>query len=175
MEQSNKPFSSWPDLVSPDELKEIPFSHVFSNNGISIVYGGEDNWVYKRSIPFLIENELWCYQQMYDSGFVPRVERYDKYTIRTEYLGENKLVKDKEKFLSYRQDLFYALRDRGIRHGDITKYAIIVKDDKPYIIDFAESRLINDPRPDKRPEGDKYWIWRTFEELCNGSTSQKET
>ena len=160
---------AWLDLVDSDELKDISLRQLLSDNGISIVILGHDHHIYKRSIPFLIENELWCLQELYDSGFVPYAERYDKYTIRMEYLGKSQLITDKEKFLGYRIPLITALEEVEIYHGDITKYAIIVKDNKPYIIDFAESRIREDPRPAKRPGGDEYMIWKTFEELCNGS------
>ncbi len=159
----------WLDLVDKDELKDIPSGILLSDNGVSIVTKSGD-MVYKRSIPFMIENELWCLQKMYDTGFVPYAERYDKYTIEMELIV-NQLVTDKDKFLGYRVPLLEALESKEIYHGDITKYAILVNDNRPYIIDFAESRILEDPRPSKRPKGDEYWIWRTFEELCNGKSS----
>lgn len=138
---------------------------IISDNGISVVYRGFDDWVYKRSTPFLIENEIYCFEKMLDTGFVPKAERYDKYTIRTEDLGKSDYIKDKEIFRRNMYSLYYALQRKGIRHGDLTKYSIIVKKDWPYVIDFAESRLIGDPRPDKRREGDRYWIERTIDEI----------
>jgi len=158
----------WIDLVDRNELQSIPpGAALLSDNGISIVYH-YSRVVYKRSIPFLIENELWCLEQMEFSGFVPAASRWDKYTISMLYI-ERQPITDKDLFLSYREPLMDALDNVKIRHGDITKYAIIPNDNRPYLIDFAESRIREDPRPDKRPKGDEYWIWRTFEELCNES------
>ena len=53
----------------------------------------------------------------------------------------------------------------GIRHGDLTQYAIIVVNNKPHFIDWAESRWKRDPAPDKRPEGDRYWLNKTIQEM----------
>lgn len=140
-------------------------AELLSNNKIAKVYRGHNGWIYKRSIPFLIENELWCLEKMQDTGFVPEVKRYDKYTLQIEDLGESDQVFDKELFRANMYNLYGSLRRKGIRHGAITKYAIIVKKDWPYLIDFAESRLIDDPRPDKRKEGDRFWIERTIHEI----------
>lgn len=150
-------------------LKDLPqgaklLSH---ENGISLTWRGYDGFVYKRSTSFLIQNEIYCYQKMFPTGYVPYVEMYDRYTICIEDLGKTEKVTNKRKFMQQKLSLKLALASNGIKHGDLTKWAFIVKDNFPYIIDFAESRLYNDPRPDKRPEGDDYWIERTFEELCN--------
>ncbi len=165
----------WIDLINQDEIKLIPVGEsivsgaitTISDNGISIVYRCED-WIYKRSIPFLIENELWCFEKMFEYDFVPYAKRWDKYTLQIQYL-EPMLVTNKKEFKLQCYALLDALRACEIRHGDLTKYAVIVRDNKPYLIDFAESRLMDDPRPDKRPKGDGYWIWRTFKELCSES------
>ncbi len=158
---------AWLDLVDEKDLKDIPGpKSPISDNGVAVVCRS-GNLVFKRSIPFLIENELWCLKKMHDTGFVPAVTRWDKYTLLMEHIGKTPIT-DKETFCSYREKLLDALEDKGIRHGDITEYAIIPRDNKPYIIDFAESRLEDDPRPDKREGGDEYWINRTFEKICNG-------
>ena len=143
-----------------------PQAELLTDNNISVVYRGHDGWVYKRSIPFLIENELFCLQQMQDTGFVPDVQRYDKYTLAIADLGKSDMVFDKDRFRMNMYQLLRALQRKGIRHGDITKYSVIVKNDWPYLIDFSESRLIDDPRPDKRKEGDRYWTERTIHELA---------
>ncbi len=137
---------------------------LLSNNGISLVFRGE-NGIYKRSIPFLIENELWCLEAMVDSGFVPRVERYDKYTLLLEDLGKSQPITDSELFWENLLRLLESLRSVGIRHGDLTTQALIIRDNFPYLIDFAESRLANDPRPDKRKDSDVYMAEEIYQEL----------
>lgn len=148
-------------------VQPLPTScELISDNGVSQVWRGE-GVVYKRSIPFLIENELWCLQRAEEVGiFVPHATRFDISTIMMEDLGESEPVLDCERFWQHSDKLIALLKRAGIRHGDLTTQAVIVKDNKPYIIDWAESRLADDPRPDKRPEGDIYWIDRTWSELC---------
>lgn len=157
-----------------ENLRPIEIGEELSNNGISLVSRGTGGYVYKRSIPFLIENELYCLQKLYDDFaaptiFVPSSIRFDKYTIRMEDLGIGELVTDVDKFMSYKRPLEKVLEYTKIRHGDLTTQAIIVREQKPYLIDFAESRLWKDPRLDKRPEGDAYWLDRTFMELCKNA------
>lgn len=141
-------------------------SELLTDNSISIVWRGHDGYIYKRSIPFLIENEIFFLDLLSDSGFVPSATRIDKYTIRMEDLGETEKVDDVGSFSFMMGELYGILQKRKIRHGDLTKYSIIVKNNRPYLIDFAESRLFHDPRDDKRPEGDGYWIQKTMVELC---------
>jgi len=123
-------------------------------------------WVYKQQPAHMTENEYWCLKAMYFTGYVPDCERVSKDTIRMIDLGVSQPVTDVKQFLAHLPLMLTALKDAGIRHGDLTEYAIIVIDNKPYIIDFAESRLLNDPRPDERVEGDAYWLTQTMHKLC---------
>lgn len=113
----------------------------------------------------LCDNEVWCYKELSESGYVPKCERVDIETIRTEYI-ESEKVTDKASFMEHYEKILQVLKWAGIRHGDLTPQSVSVKDNKPILIDFAESRLLNDPRPDKRPEGDAFWLKRTMETLC---------
>ncbi len=154
-------------VVTDGSEKQIPReSALITDNGISVVYRGHDGWIYKRSTPFLTENEIFFLQKMKDTGFVPDAKRYDKYTAQIEDLGNSDYIIDKDKFRFNMYHLLDTLKHKKIRHGDLTKYSIIVKADWPYVIDFAESRLMDDPRPDKREEGDRYWIERTIHEIA---------
>lgn len=129
----------------------------------------EGGWVYKKQHAFMAANELWCLRQMAASGYVPKAEMVDGETLRTSDLGTSDPVTDREAFVRHLPLVLSALQQAGIRHGDLTEYAVIVKDNKPYLIDFSESRLACDPRPDKRPEGDEFWLRQTMELLCNKS------
>jgi len=157
-------------IVTDGTERNIPEGATqLSFNGIARVWRGNNGYVYKRSIPFLINNEIYLLEIMKDSGYVPRfVTRYDKYTIRMEDIGRTERVTNKIIFSAHMYELRNILMGRGIRHGDLTRYAVVVKKNKPFLIDFSESRLSNDPRPDKRVEGDKYWIERTIDELTEG-------
>jgi predicted Ser/Thr protein kinase len=137
-----------------------------SDNSISVVWRGNDGYIYKRSTPFLIENELFFLEMLENTGFVPLAGRYDKYTIRMEDLGESELPNDQAAFSFYMGEILGLLSKHHIRHGDLTGQSFVVRDNRPYVIDFAESRLDSDPRPDKRPEGDYYWLFKTTNELC---------
>lgn len=103
---------------------------------------------------------------MYDSGYVPFAEQVNIETIRTEYIATQP-VTDADAFMTHYEPVLQALQAAGIRHGDLTEYSVLVRDNRPLLIDFAESRLWDDPRPDKRREGDRYWLWQT---MCKLST-----
>jgi len=144
---------------------------LLSDNGVSRVWR-DGKWVIKRQPKYLTENEIWCLQKLYPTGFVPYAERVGIEELRIEYI-ENERVTDARVFMRYYQPVLNALCRAGIRHGDLTKYAVLVQDNKPILIDFAESRLWNDPRPDKRPEGDAYWLKKTMEALCGDIISER--
>jgi RIO-like serine/threonine protein kinase len=137
-----------------------------SGNPYSKVWKDGD-WVYKQQHEFLTRNEIWFYNQMYPSGYVPFAEQVEKDTIRLGYVLTRAFITSKDALWSHYQPILDALSSAGIRHGDLTKYAVLidVHTEHPYLIDFAESRLMGDPRPEKRPEGDAYWLYRTFKEL----------
>jgi tRNA A-37 threonylcarbamoyl transferase component Bud32 len=147
------------------ELELPPSATLLSSNGIAMVWRGNDGYIYKRSMPFLIENELYFLRLLEASGFTPAAIRYDKYTIRMDDLGISQPVTDKDAFAKALHQVICELHRYGIRHGDLTIQAIVIKDNRPYLIDFAESRFANDPRPDKRRGGDLYWAERLLDEL----------
>lgn len=133
------------------------------------------DWFYKENHAFLITNEIWFLEQMADTGYVPRVERIGDYKLRTEWLGNQteswKGVTDCADLLRHERPILQALKDRRIRHGDLSEYAIIARDNRPFLIDFAESRLWDDPRPDKRPQGDAHWLHKSLLKICHLSTT----
>lgn len=140
-------------------------STLISDNGISLVYVGGDGYIYKRSIPFLIENEIYCLTRLYPFRIVPSAERYDKITLKIQNLGYTEKPTNKTKFLATGNIVYDILQECGIRHGNLTIPHVIVKRNWSYIIDFAEARFVHDPRPDKLSEGDEYWIGRTWREI----------
>ena len=135
------------------------------DNSISVVWRSSLGHVYKRSTPFLIENELYFYEKLYSFGIVPFAQRYDKYTLEIQDLGMSEPVTDSQTFRENCMGVLAALELAGVRHGDLTEYAIIVRDNKPYLIDFAESRMRDDPRPDKRVGGDELWMNKAIENI----------
>ncbi len=145
--------------------KMIPAMEEISNNGVSAVYRGADGFLYKRQPKFLTDNEIWCLKQMHPTGLVPFAEQVALEMIRVEYI-KPELVQDIQTFLRQYDPTLSALRTVGIRHGDLTEYSVLVRFNRPVLIDFAESRLWDDPRTDKRPEGDAFWLRQTMEKLC---------
>ena len=132
-------------------------------------------WVYKRQHEFLTSNEYWFLCQMYPSGYVPAVEKMTRDLIRTRYISNESAFNRVRRvdMLIHRNHILEALKKSGIRHGDLTEYAVLLDSkNHPYLIDFSESRLWDDPRPDKRPEGDAYWLTHTFEHLMELHNAQ---
>lgn len=140
-------------------------SSVVSDNGVSRVWR-EGGFVYKRQPKYLTDNEIYALQVLFPTGYVPWAERTSIDTIKMEDLGNPEPVTDKTAFMAHLPLVLDALKSCSLRHGDLTVYAVIVKENRPIIIDWAESRTWYDPRPDKRREGDRYWLTRTMEELC---------
>lgn len=138
-----------------------------SGNSISTVWR-EGDWIYKKQMKFLTDNDIWCLQTLYPYEYVPYAEQIGIETIRLKYITPMP-VTNPELLKDHFNKIRKMLIDTGIRHGDLTEKNIVVHKNRPYIIDFAESRLMCDPRPDKRPEGDEYWLKKTFEVLCGKS------
>ena len=141
---------------------------MISDNGISRVWR-EDGFVFKRQPKHLAQNELWGIHAMNSSGYVPIAVWEDKETVRMQDLGESEPITDRDEFLSHLPKILSALESARIRHGDLTDKALIVKDNKPYIIDFAESRMWDDPRPDKREGGDEWWLTKTMLQMSTAA------
>ena len=125
-------------------------------------------WYYKEQPKTLCDNEVWCLNRMLKYGYAPEVERVDTEVIRTRYI-ERLPVTSYKGFMWHLPMVLHALEKEGIRHGDLSIYGVIPHDNKPYLIDFAESRLACDPRPDKRPEGDEHWLTQTMEYFALGN------
>ena len=142
--------------------KPVPIpAKLLSDNSISLVWRSEDGWIYKRSIPYLIETEFAMLTTM-KGIYVPGVSRYDKYTLRIQDAGESEPVTDKPLFIANCAHFLTVMAMRGVRHGDLTTPHVIVRDNSPIVIDWAESRVFSDPAPDKRGEGDSYWMHSTM-------------
>lgn len=128
---------------------------------------GDNVAVAKFAPKFLIDNEEHALKAMEGTGYVPQVyERHSLEVLIMQYIPPEP-IQDPRLFMSHYQSLLDALRERGVRHGDITPYSVIVHADHPYLIDFAESRDLLDPRPDKRPEGDDVLLKMTFDTLLS--------
>jgi RIO-like serine/threonine protein kinase len=139
---------------------------LLSDNGINQVYRN-GAWVIKKQPKFLTDNEWYALRLLKDTGFVPQAEKVDISTLRIEYV-ENEPIADPVEFHNNCWIALETLKKHEIRHGDLTRYAVLVRNNAPVIIDWAESRYRYDPRPDKRRGGDAWWLAKTIKELCNG-------
>lgn len=128
-------------------LKDHPCSRVW-------LYGDH---IYKWQPKFLTENEIWCLEAMLYSGFVSIAERVDLEVIRMEFITDEN-PKNAKLLLNNVERVLKALILCGIRHGDLTRPNVLIRDNRPILLDFSESRLVTDPRPDKRPGGDRFWL-----------------
>ena len=127
-----------------------------------------ENWlVYKSAPKFLIDNELFFLNKLWQTGYVPvPVTRHEVELISMPYI-ENQKVTDPDAFLAHIPLVIGALQCAMCRHGDLTEYSVLVNNNKPVIIDFGESRYYDSPLPDKRREGDRHWLTLTMEKLAN--------
>lgn len=141
-----------------------------SGNAIATTWR-EGEWIYKQQPKHFAQNEWYALTHFSLGSYVPdRVRRSDHETIKMRFV-ETELVTDAPAFLSHYWPVLQALKSAGLRHGDLTEPHVLVVDNRPIIIDWAESRVWDDPRPDKRPGkrpgGDAYWLRKTMEALCN--------
>jgi len=135
---------------------------IISDDGVSKVWRG-GSLIYKNQPKFMTDNELWILDKLQPYGFTPVAVQVDTETIIMEYLEPDPLQSFNFGDLRNQADnILYVLKREGIRHGDLTEKNLIVSKGRLYVIDFAESRLATDPRPDKRPEGDSHWIHYTI-------------
>ena len=124
-----------------------------------------DGRVFKRQPKHLADNEYGFLMMMQGTGYVPGdVRREDVSTVSMEYVRSERIT-DIDKWRSHGIPVLETLKRRGIRHGDLTVYSVLVRNNAPVLIDFAESRWIGDPLPDKRPEGDLWWLSTTMTEM----------
>ncbi len=141
-----------------------PLVQIISDNGISKVWQDGD-WIYKQQPKYNTDSEIWCLEQLYPHGIVPYAQRHDLEVIRLEFLQRTPIT-DPVLVMGQYKRVLLTLRHVGIRHGDLTEPNVIISHNQIYLLDFSESRLLCDPRPEKRPEGDAYWLKKTLEELC---------
>jgi predicted Ser/Thr protein kinase len=116
-------------------------------------------------------NEARMLRLMEGTGFAPRLYAVGDDWILQEDVGETlqqgadtnrTIVIDSERFRRNCARLLLALRDREIRHGDITAPNIAIgRNDQPIALDWQESHLFHEPRKSKHFSSDSFLLWRT--------------
>ena len=133
----------------------------------SVIWIADNGFVYKKQPKYLTDNEWHALRSMgfLLPRFVPVAWRVEDEIIRMEFI-EAQPITNTSLFMSHYDEILRIMRYANLRHGDLTEYSVIPHKNRPILIDWAESRTWDDPRPDKRREGDAYWLKRTMEKLC---------
>ena len=138
---------------------------VLQKNSVSEVWTEKDKngekKLYKKSPKYLTDNEIYALAILGKTGFVPGFTQIDDETITMDIIKEEE-VTDKEKFKDECVRFCEIMTNYELRHGDLTRPHILPVNNSPIVIDWAESRQYFDPRPDKRREGDWYWLKKTL-------------
>lgn len=138
-----------------DFIKNTGYSQVWEQNG----------FIYKRQPKYLMDNEVHALSLMCPEGFAPKFVRVELELLRMDKL-ENVPLRIPTLFRHRCSILLETMVKEGLRHGDLTRpHLFVTRGDWPMLIDWGESRVIGDPRPDKRPEGDRHWMKKTCEEI----------
>jgi tRNA A-37 threonylcarbamoyl transferase component Bud32 len=138
-----------------------------SGNSISQVWiDGE--FVFKSSPKHLMDNENYALGILRKSGHVPKYERVEDELIKMELLTPDPPgAWQSHKMNDAAEHFFLILENNELRHGDLTSKHLFFTQGTLKVIDWGESRLYFDPRPDKRREGDHYWLFRSVREIVN--------
>ncbi len=146
-------------------MKRVETYEVFYRNGR----------VFKRQPKFLTDNEYYFLKKMQGTGYVPsEVRREDVSTVSMEHI-RTECITNIDEWMSHLEPVLETLLRRGIRHGDLTVYSVIPNGNRPYLIDFAESRTLLDEIPDKRPEGDRHWLTKTMSDMALSALCGEES
>lgn len=147
------------DVVTGFEESELKGFDIEHKNG----------YVYWRPLGpietnFLI-NEWWFLNMLKDTPYVPKPIKWTDDEMIVSDVGKSEKITIPSKFVAHCARFIRILKERGIRHGDLTGKNIIVKDNVPVVVDWKQSKIASDPTMDKRPEGDAYHLLATIAEL----------
>ena len=121
--------------------------------------------LFKKMPKYHADNEMYFLGILEHTGYVPRnAIRESLEHVSMEYIVNRKPT-DVDEFMSHYERVLDALKKHNVRHGDLTRYSVLARDNKPVLIDFAEARLLDSPIPSKRPEPDselllEAMLWR---------------
>jgi len=135
-----------------------------SGNHVSKVWRVDDV-IYKEQPKYLCDNEWHALSFLAATTYVPAAERLDDELIKMQFLVSQTEPINEVLFRENCDAFLCVLFNANLRHGDLTEPHIFVVDNSPVVIDWAESRMEDDPRPDKRREGDSYWLDRSIDRI----------
>lgn len=151
MDGTQQPLPEDCELIKDDKISRVYYSQ-------------SEQAIYKRSIPFLIENEAYALKAL-RGKFAPKLlSRLDKYTLKIEYIDSEKITNPGAFVANCRRALKH-FWNYGLRHCDLTPPNILVRGNAPIVIDWSESRLIIDPYAGKRDGNDTEWLMKSAQEI----------
>lgn len=107
-----------------------------------------------------IKREAAALKTMLGSGFAPALFKATATSITEEDLGDTENVVQEQRFRRACVRMLWEIRQRNIRHGDLTDRNIIVHGDRPQAIDWQEAHAIGQKPPQKRPQSDSALLFR---------------
>jgi hypothetical protein len=113
-----------------------PGAKVLKDHPLSRIWIGDDWGLYKWQPKHLTENEIWCLQEMFYSGFVPYAERVALEIIRMQFI-EDRPPTNGSLLLENADRALYALLICGIRHGDLTRPNVLVRDIQEILLESS--------------------------------------
>lgn len=120
--------------------------------------------IWKRQPKYLMDNEVHALSLICPSGWAPEFYRVELELLRMQKLVSTPITDPV--IFRHRCNLFLEeMKKVGLRHGDLTVPHLFHVRNWPMIIDWSESRIEGDPRPDKRREGDLYWMQMSCEKV----------
>lgn len=138
-----------------DYIKDTGYSRVWEKDG----------YIWKAQPKYLMDNEVHALTLLVPEGWVPEFKRVELELLRMQKLVNVPLT-DVRKFRRRCLLLLTDMKQRGLRHGDLTRpHLFHTEGNWPMLIDWGESRVFGDPRPDKREDGDDYWMEHTCEQI----------
>ena len=141
--------------LSVDFIKDTGYSQVWELDG----------YIYKRQPKYLMDNEVHALTLMRPDGWAPEFQRVEVELLRMQKLV-NVALTDPGEFRRRCLLMLHDMKRFRLRHGDLTKpHLFVTERNWPMLIDWGESRIVGDPRPDKREDGDDYWMKHTCEEI----------
>jgi len=110
-----------------------------------------------------MQRAIWAMTLLAPYGFTPKLIDYDGYYLTMEDMGDTEDVSNysPDDWQDLRRGLvkcLWTMRHAGVRHGDLNGNNIIVKNKKPYIIDWQEAHIIGTEPPQERPFTDTHFI-----------------
>lgn len=114
-----------------------------------------------------VQTEARMLKLMSGTGFAPELYEEGEDYILQEDLGvqaEMQSVHDGELLRRESARFLMTIRERKIRHGDLTGANVFIREDRPIFVDWQQSCLFGEPDPyEKRSLSDSYFFWRTMQ------------